>query len=203
MESGGQISTSSPPSKTCVRATARNSWTMSAYSGGPLGFLFPTRKKDFTHVLRLMQGSIPRPYRPIPRPVLKACLGCVPVGRQCKCRGWPIAWSYCDSYNWPNIKKVIYDPTDPILSFISLLRKKGNGHILRATLKNMVQMKYKIEFFQPLSTGKELPQTSHILKVCSSIYTYPRAAFAQTDMHRHFPVGKDRCRFASINNNNK
>lgn len=138
----------SPPSKTCVRATARKSWTTSAYSGDLPGFLFPTRKKYFTHVPSLMQGSIPRPYRPILRFVLKACVGCVPVERQCKCRGWPITWSYCDSYNWSNIKKVIYDPTDPILSFISLLRKKGNGRILRAMLKNMVQMKYKIEFFQ-------------------------------------------------------
>lgn len=82
-----------------------------------------------------MQGSIPRPYRPIPRLVLKACLGCMPAERQRKHRRWPIAWMYYDSYNWSDIKKVIYDPTDPMFSFISLLRKKGNDHILRAMLK--------------------------------------------------------------------
>lgn len=151
-----------------------------------------------------MQGSIPRPYRPIPRLVLKACLGCMPAERQRKHRRWPIAWTYYDSYNWSDIKKVIYDPTDPIFSFISLLRKKGNGHILRAMLKKYGTDEVQNRIFSALEKkGKKLPQTSHTLKVCSSIYTFPRAAFAQTDIRRHFSVGKDRCRFASIDNNNK
>lgn len=113
----------------------------------------------------------------IPRPVLKASLGCMPVGRQCKCRRWPIIWSNNDSNSWSNIKKLIYGPTDSILSFISLLGKKGNGRMLRATLKNMLWMTYKIEnFFRVLK--KNTPNLTLVVTFSkgpqsfSSIYIY-------------------------------